>query len=68
MTKGPFEHSYTPKQIAEICGVKTSTVYAWISRNELKAHRFGRNRRINQFQLSDFLSHRSLEVVIDMTN
>ena len=64
----PTELSYTPKQIAEICGVKTSTVYAWISRNELKAHRFGRNRRINQFQLADFLSHRSLQVVIDMTN
>ena len=64
----PTELSYTPKQLAEICGVKTSTVYAWISRSELKAHRFGRNRRINQFQLADFLSHRSLEVVIDMTN
>ncbi len=68
MTMSPSELSYTPKQIAEICGVKPSTVYAWISRNELKAYRFGRNRRINQFQLAEFLSQRSLQVVIDMTN
>jgi excisionase family DNA binding protein len=50
-----------------MCKVKPGTVYAWISRKELKAHRVGRAREISKEQLAEFLSSRRFDVVIDMT-
>jgi excisionase family DNA binding protein len=50
-----------------MCNVKPGTVYAWISRKELQAHRVGRTREISKEQLAEFLSRRRFDVVIDMT-
>ena len=57
----------TPTQVATMCNVKPGTVYAWISRKELQAHRVGRTREISKEQLAEFLSRRRFDVVIDMT-
>ena len=48
-------------------GVKPSTVYAWISRNELKASKNGRNRTISLRQLKEFQELRNNGQIIDYT-
>jgi|694.fasta_scaffold67744_3 excisionase family DNA binding protein len=50
--------SYTPCEIAKICEVKSSTVYAWISRNELASLKLGKKRKITNQQLAEFLQKR----------
>jgi excisionase family DNA binding protein len=48
-------------------GVKPATVYAWISRNELKASKNGRNRTISLRQLKEFQELRNNGQIIDYT-
>jgi excisionase family DNA binding protein len=50
--------SLTPDQAAELLQVKTSTVYAWISRGELQANRTGYSRSVTKEQLRRFISNR----------
>jgi excisionase family DNA binding protein len=50
--------NYSPKQIAKMLGVTTSTVYSWISRKYLMANKVGHRRVITKSQLAQFLSTR----------
>jgi excisionase family DNA binding protein len=57
----------TPAQLARKLGVKRSTVYAWISRGEMRANKVGSSRFITQQQLDDFYLQRSTGEYVDMT-
>ncbi len=48
----------TPEQVAERLGVKTSTVYAWISRGEMQAFKVDRRRFISEEQVNNFRQRR----------
>lgn len=48
----------TPEQVAECLGVKTATVYAWISRGEMQAFKFDRRRFISEEQVHNFQQRR----------
>ncbi len=61
------ENTYTPGQVAELLGVKPSTVYAWLSRRELVGNKVGHKRYITQQQLKSFYEKRNTGVVIDYT-
>ncbi len=60
-------NSYTPIQVAELLGVKPSTVYAWLSRRELEGNKVGHKRYITHQQLKNFSEKRNSGVVIDYT-
>ena len=49
----------TPKQVAEKMEVSVSTVYAWLSRGELKGNRLGNSRFISEVNLQDFCLDRN---------
>jgi hypothetical protein len=48
-------------------GVKTSTVYAWLSRKELRGNKVGRKRFITQQQLKEFSDYRATGEYVDCT-
>jgi excisionase family DNA binding protein len=50
-----FQRKYSPTQVAQILGVTTSTIYANLSRGELRGFHEGRRRVITHDQLVDFL-------------
>jgi excisionase family DNA binding protein len=60
-------NSYTPKELAQMVGVKPSTVYAWLSRKEIRGYKYGRNRYIDREHLREFYERRSTGEVIDLT-
>lgn len=57
--------SFTPKEVSVMFGVKPATVYAWMSRKELKANKVGKNRAISQRQLKEFHEQREKGDFID---
>jgi excisionase family DNA binding protein len=57
----------TPAQLAQKLGVKRSTVYAWISRGEIRANKLGSSRFITESQLREFYLKRSTRDYVDMT-
>jgi excisionase family DNA binding protein len=59
--------SFTPVQVAQMLGVKTSTVYAWLSRNEMQANKVGHNRYITQQQIKEFYLRRKTGEYVDYT-
>ena len=60
--------SYTPTEIAKILGMKTSSIYALISRGYLPANRVGTRRVISERQLNHYLINRGRsDQVIDLT-
>ncbi len=60
--------SYTPADIAEILGMKTSSIYALISRGYLPANRVGTRRVITARQLNHYLINRGRsDQVIDLS-
>jgi excisionase family DNA binding protein len=59
--------SYTPLEIANMFGVKPSTIYAWISRKEIQANRVGARRYITPQQVKDFYQKRMSGEYIDLT-
>jgi excisionase family DNA binding protein len=65
----PIQHppGLTPAQLAHKLGVKRSTVYAWISRRELRAIKLGRSRFITETHLREFYLKRSTGEYVDMT-
>jgi excisionase family DNA binding protein len=67
----PFDYkpqnSYTPMEVAELMGVKPSTVYAWLSRKELMGNKVGHKRYITEQQLKRFYEQRMNNVIIDYT-
>ena len=58
-------NTYTPLEVSKLMGVKPATVYAWMSRQELKANKVGRNRAISQRQLREFHEQRDNRDFID---
>ena len=48
-------------------GVKPSTVYAWLSRKELRGNKVGHKRYITQQQLKEFSDHRATGDYVDCT-
>ena len=59
--------TFTPAQIAEILGLKVSSVFALLSKGELKAYHVGRRRVITEEQLRTFQESRKRRVEVDMT-
>lgn len=59
--------SLTPKEVAIRLGVKTSTVYAWLSRKEMYANRVGTRRFITEQQINDFHAQRKSGDYVDLT-
>jgi len=59
--------SYTPVEVARMLGVKPATVYAWLSRKEMRSNKVGRNRFITPQQIKDFYEQRRTGEYIDMT-
>jgi excisionase family DNA binding protein len=59
--------SFTPAQVAQMLGVKTSTVYAWLSRNEMQANKVGHSRLITQQQIKEFYLRRKTGEYVDYT-
>lgn len=58
---------YSIKQVAVMLGVKPSTVRAWISRREIRAHKVENRRYITTQQINDFYASRGKEGYVDMT-
>ena len=58
---------YTPAQAAEILGMKTSSIYALISRHELAADKVGRSRYISVAQFDAYMKNRGTKDVVDYT-
>jgi len=54
----PQQISYTPAQVAQMLGVKTSTVHAWLSRSEMRGNKVGHHRFITPQQITEFFSRR----------
>lgn len=67
----PFDYkpqnSYTPMEVAELMGVKPSTVYAWLSRKELRGSKVGHRRFITKQQLKEFNEQRRTGEYTDYT-
>jgi excisionase family DNA binding protein len=61
------EVSFTPEEVARKLGVKRSTVYAWLSRGEMRANKVGVKRYITQNQINDFFARRATGDYVDMT-
>jgi len=60
-------NAFTPLEVATMLGVKTSTVYAWLSRKELRGNKVGRKRFITQQQLKEFSDYRATGEYVDCT-
>jgi excisionase family DNA binding protein len=60
-------HIYTPAQVADILGMKTSSIYALISRHEIASSKVGRSRFISVNQLDTYLRNRGNKDVVDCT-
>jgi len=67
----PFDYrppnSYTPIEVAEMLGVKPATVYAWLSRKELRGNKVGHKRYITRQQLKEFYEQKRLGEYTDYT-
>ena len=67
----PFQQnapeSYTPSELAEILKVKTSTIYAWISRREIASVKCGTSRFITLLQIQELYKNRQISDFIDRT-
>jgi hypothetical protein len=55
--------TYTPTEVALLLGVKTSTVYAMLSRGEIQGYHQGRRRLITEEQLGRYRASKRVEVV-----
>ena len=60
-------NNLTPAEVAEILGMKTSSIYALISRHELAANKVGRSRFITPSQLDTYMRNRGNKDVVDYT-
>jgi len=67
----PFDYrppnSYTPIEVAEMLGVKPATVYAWLSRKELRGNKVGHKRYITRQQLKEFYEQKRTGEYTDYT-
>lgn len=59
--------SFTPSEVALKLGVTPSTVYAWISRGEMRANKVGHKRYVTQQQINEFFLRRKTGEYVDYT-
>jgi len=59
--------SYTPNEVAQMLGVKTSTVHAWLSRKEMRAIKVGHRRYITLQNIKEFREQRKTGEYVDYT-
>ena len=59
--------SYSPAEVAEMFGVQTKTVYAWLSRKEMRGNKNGYFRSITEAQIMEFINNRRNPDKVDMT-
>jgi excisionase family DNA binding protein len=57
----PDERVYTIDEIAEWLGFHRNTVRKWIVKGDLVAHQFGKEYRIKQSDIDDFMRRRQLK-------
>jgi excisionase family DNA binding protein len=58
MSTKPLIRFFTVRQVAEMLAVSTRSIRRWISDGELLAHKFGRQVRISEIDLRDFVAGR----------
>jgi excisionase family DNA binding protein len=58
---------YSIEQVAQMLGVKSVTVRAWISRGEIQSHKYQGRRYITEAQIKDFRRFRNTGEFINMT-
>jgi len=63
----PRSDVYSVSQVAQMLGVKPSTVRAWISRKEIRSTKVNNRRYITQQQIADFYYQRKSGDYVDMT-
>jgi len=63
----PARKTYTPTEVAHILGLKPATIYAELSRGQLRAYHLGRRRLITEEQLQAYKSKRQAVILVDMT-
>ena len=61
----PQQISYTPVQVAQMLGIKTSIVHAWLSRSGMRGNKVGHHRFITPQQLTEFFSCRKGSKALD---
>jgi excisionase family DNA binding protein len=67
MINPPQPVSYTPNEVAQMLGVKTSTVHAWLSRKEMRAIKVGHRRYITLQNIKEFREQRQTGEYVDYT-
>ena len=60
------EKTYSPREVAERLGVKVDTIYAMLSRGEIRAYHVGRRRVFTEAQVNQCIKRR-VAVEVDMT-
>lgn len=64
----PFKpRLFTPSEVAKLLRVETGTVYAWISRREMRALKVGHRRFISPDSIKEFRELRNNGEYIDYT-
>ena len=58
MSTKPLTRFYKVAEVAELLAVSTRSVRRWIDVGELLAHRFGRQVRLSEIDLKDFVARR----------
>ena len=53
-----MEKLYTPLEVAEYLGLSRKTIYRYLETGDLKAKKIGREYRITQSQLQEFINGR----------
>ena len=51
-----MEKLYTPLEVAEYLGLSRKTIYRYLETGDLKAKKIGREYRITQSQLQEFIN------------
>ena len=63
----PSSPGFTCDEVAQMLGVKSSTVRSWISRRELRAFKIDNRRYISREQIQDFYNFRNMGDYVDTT-
>jgi excisionase family DNA binding protein len=66
-TNAPGKFGYTSLEVANMLGVKPSTVRAWISRKEIRSFKVDNRRYITDQQIQEFHHLRGQFDYVDMT-
>ena len=64
----PFKpRLFTPSEVAKLLSVESGTVYAWISRREMRSLKVGHRRFISPVNIKEFQERRNNGDYIDYT-